>query len=184
MTAVDDETGPSGKGRATPSRREAEAARKKAMKTPLTRRERMRRERQARQQQRTAEMAALRAGDTRNLPARDRGPVRALVRDVVDRRYNVAEFLLPLLLLILVLSFIRLPWAALTVLVLWTATIMGVTIDSLVMVRGLRRQLAARFEKPQTRGAVSYGIMRSTQLRRFRLPKPTIGRGEPLDSRY
>ena len=31
-------------------------------------------------------MPALKAGDERNLPARDRGPVRRYARDVVDSR--------------------------------------------------------------------------------------------------
>src|SRR5690606_19412452 len=52
VTRVVDET-EAGKGRATPSRKEALAARKKQMKTPLTRKEQAKRERAARESMRT-----------------------------------------------------------------------------------------------------------------------------------
>ena len=46
-------------------------------------------------------MQALREGDERHLPPRDRGPVRKYVRDIVDSRRSVAEYFLPLALVIL-----------------------------------------------------------------------------------
>ena len=58
----------------TPSRKEAEAARKRAMKTPMTRKEQMKREREARAQIRERQQAALKSGDEKYLPLRDRGP--------------------------------------------------------------------------------------------------------------
>ena len=51
-------------------------------------------------------MQALRAGDERHLPARDRGPVKKYARDLVDARRSVAEFFLPLALLIFVLTIV------------------------------------------------------------------------------
>ena len=50
--------------------------------------------------------------------------------------------------------------------------------------RGLRKELKARFSADETRGATCVRVLRSTQLRRFRLPKPQIKRGEPLPDRY
>ena len=61
--------------------------------------------RERQREDRSQQMTALRAGDERNLPPRDRGPVRRYVRDVVDARRSVAEFFLPFALVILVLSF-------------------------------------------------------------------------------
>lgn len=182
--APDDRQSNNAKGRATPSRKEAEAARKKAMKTPLTRKEQMRRERDARAQLRQRQQEALRAGKGSDLPPRDRGPVRAFARDFVDRRRNVAEYLLPILLLVLVLSFINQPWAQLVVFYAWAVMLLLTILDEVVMVRGLKRGLRERFPDTPTKGAVGYAVLRSTQLRRFRLPSVSIDRGAPLRDRY
>ena len=50
---------------------------------------------------------AMASGDERYLPARDKGPVRRFARDYVDSRFRVAEFFLPLAVVILVLSMVR-----------------------------------------------------------------------------
>jgi hypothetical protein len=166
------------KGRATPSRKEAEAARKKAMKTPMTRKEQMQRERQARADLRRRQQEALRAGRGDALPPRDRGPVRAFARDYVDRRRNVAEYLLPILVVVFVLIYVPTPWAQLVSTFGWMLLIILTVIDEILLVGGLRKQLKLRFPDQSTRGAVGYAVLRSTQLRRIRLPKPAIGRGE------
>lgn len=173
------------KGRATPSRREAEQARKKQMKMPMTRKEQSKRERSARDDLRRKQQAALRTGDEKHLPARERGPVRRFLRDYVDRRWNVAEFMLPILVVILVLSYIGQPWSLYMVTFLWTFTIIGVVLDTFLLLRGIKRELAARgFDPDQTSGSRFYALLRSTQLRRFRLPKPQVKRGEKLAATY
>lgn len=174
-----------GKGRATPSRREAELARKRQMKTPMTRKEQSRRDRAAREDLRRKQQEALRSGDEKNLPARERGPVRRFLRDYVDRRWNVAEFMLPLLLVILVLSYLNTSWSLGLVTFLWTFTIVGVVLDTFVLLRGVKREMKARgFESPETNGARFYAVLRSTQLRRFRLPRAQVKRGETLPTTY
>lgn len=186
MTLDDAPHDPQGprKGRPTPSRKEAEAARKKAMKTPMTRKEQLRREREARAQLRQRQQEALRSGRGADLPPRDRGPVRAFARDFVDRRRNVSEYLLPVLVLVLLLSFVNQAWAQLVVFYVWAAVILLTIVDEVTMVRGLKRGLRERFAGESTKGAVGYAVLRSTQLRRFRLPTPTIERGAPLRERY
>jgi hypothetical protein len=181
---VVDETG-AGKGRRTPTRKEAEAARKKQMKVPMTRKEQARRERAAREELRLKQREALKTGDEKYLPLRERGPVRGLARDYVDRRWNVAEFLLFFLALILVVSFVDAgaQFSAFATLA-YTVIIFGTVIDEIILVRGLRKQLKQRFSPDETRGTVGYAILRSTQLRRFRLPKPHLKRGEPLADHY
>lgn len=171
----------SGKGRATPKRREAEAARKQRFTAPKTRREANRRLRQRRFEERTKLQEGLRTGDERYLPTRDRGPVRRFVRDFVDARFNAAEFLLPMLLGILVVSF-----AGQVVLqgYLWTVTILGTTVDTLYLWWRLKRELKRRFPDESLRGSVLYGVLRSSQLRRLRLPKPQLKRGATLPERY
>ena len=46
-------------------------------------------------------------GDDAGLPARDKGPVRRFMRDHIDARRNLAEFMLPVMLIVLALSFMR-----------------------------------------------------------------------------
>ncbi|MGA8986636.1 DUF3043 domain-containing protein [Aeromicrobium sp.] len=175
-----------GKGRATPSRKEAEAARKRQMKVPLSRKDQVKRERAAREELRLKQREALKTGDEKFLPARERGPVRKFCRDYVDRRWNVAEFLLIFLVLILLLSIVGAgaQWSAAATFVLYPVVIIGTVLDEIVLVRGLRKHLKARFDPDETNGAVAYSVLRSTQLRRFRLPKPQLKRGEPLAKHY
>lgn len=182
---VDNSNEPTGKGRATPSRKEAEAARKKQMKQPLTRKELRAKDNEARRLQRAKAQEAMKSGtDDRYLPLREKGPVRRFCRDFVDRRFNMAEFLLPILILILILTVVPVSWGPAVVAVLWTGTILATILDEILMVRRLKRELKARFEPGEIRGAVPYTVLRTTQLRRFRMPKPQIKRGEPLRDRY
>lgn len=182
---VEKSTEGTGKGRATPTRKEAEALRKKRMKTPVSRKQQVRAQRDARQRQRDKSRKAMQSGsDDANLPLRERGPVRRFCRDYVDRRFNVAEFLLPILVLILAFSFISASWAVMAVFIVWTVTIFGTIIDEFIMIRGLKKAFAARFPDETTKGAVAYSVLRTTQLRRFRLPKPQLKRGAPLKTRY
>ncbi|MFS0884804.1 DUF3043 domain-containing protein [Aeromicrobium sp. 179-A 4D2 NHS] len=174
---------PHGKGGPTRSRKEAEAARKQQMKRPLTRREQAERDRRRRSAARNKQRDALMGtGSTADLPPRDRGPSRALARDAVDRRRTVAEFMLPILVVILVMSFF--PAAASAVFSLWTVTILATVLDEIWLVVSLKRELKRRFTKAERRGAVLYAVLRSTQLRRMRLPKPAIEIGQPLRERY
>lgn len=177
------------KGRPTRSRKEAEEARKKAMKKPLTRREQVQREREARAKLRRKQQEALRSGDESGLPPRDRSPVRTFVRDVVDRRFNVAEYLLPILLVVVVVnllnaSLLQQPQVDAFILLIWLALILLTIFDELRLVRLVRREVRERFGDEHTRRITGYAILRSTQLRRFRLPKPQIARGGAYRDRY
>ena len=178
-------SGNSGKSGPTRSRKEAEAARRAEMKRPKTRREQAAQQRKLRMAQRDRQQSAMAGrGSAADLPLRDQGPVRALVRDFVDRRRTVAEFMLPLLLIILILSFFKNPTITSLVFATWMALIIAIIIDETFLVISLKRELKRRFEPGQTRGAGFYAVMRSTQVRRFRLPVPAIKVGEPLRERY
>ena len=181
----DKSSGAAGKGRATPSRKDAEATRKKQMKTAVSRKEQSKKQREQRDVARGRTREAMRSGgDDKYLPLREQGPVRRFCRDYIDHRFNLAEILLPILIVILLFSFINRPWASIAVLVLWMGTILGTIVDEIFLVRGLRKELARRFEPGDTRGALPYAVLRTTQLRRFRMPKPQVKRGEKLKERY
>ena len=177
-----------GKGRATPSRKEAEAARKKQMKTPMSRKEQAKRERALREDLRAKQRDALKSGDDRYLPKREQGPVRRFTRDYVDRRHNFAEYLLPFLVVLLLLFLIAgsVSDQANFILssVLYPFVLVGTVLDEFIMVRGLKKELKARFGPEAVKGSTMYAVLRSTQLRRFRLPKVQVARGEKLSDNY
>lgn len=153
------------------------------MKTPLTRKEQLKREREARSQIRERQQAALKSGDEKFLPLRDRGPVRRFTRDYIDRRYLVAEYLLPILVIAFIVTTLPPPWAGIGLL-LWVGTTLLTIVDEFLLVRRLKKELARRFPNESRKGITLYVLLRSTQLRRFRLPKPQIARGAPLPERY
>lgn len=177
-----------GKGRPTPSRKEAEAARKKQMKVPMSRKEQAKRDRVTREADRAKQREALKTGDERYLPMRERGPVRRFCRDYVDRRRNFAEYLLPFLVILLVLfavaGSISANASTLLTAVVYPFVLVGTVLDEVIMVRGLKRELKARFGPDEAKGQTMYAVLRSTQLRRFRLPKVQVKRGEKLSDTY
>ncbi|WP_149179404.1 DUF3043 domain-containing protein [Streptomyces sp. TRM49041] len=166
------------KGRPTPKRSEAQSQRRRAVTPALDRKEAMRRQREARRADLARQREALAGGDERFLPARDRGPVRRFVRDFVDSRFFIAEMFLPLAVVILVLSLIRAGQMQTIATLLWMGVIVLIVIDSIGLAVRLKKQLKQRFPNEPKRGAVAYALMRSLQIRRLRLPKPQVKRGE------
>ncbi|MEV0169604.1 DUF3043 domain-containing protein [Streptomyces sp. NPDC050803] len=166
------------KGRPTPKRSEAQTQRRSVANTPTSRKEAAKRQREERRQALTRQREALANGDERYLPARDKGPVRRLARDFIDSRFNVAEFFLPMAVIILVLSMVRVAQLQSIALLLWLVVIVLIVLDSIVTGVRLKKRLNERFPDESKRGAVAYALMRSLQMRRLRLPKPQVKRGE------
>ena len=166
------------KGRPTPKRSEAQTQRRSVAQTPTTRKEAAKRQRDDRRVQMEKQRQALANGDERYLPARDKGPVRKFARDFVDSRFCVAEFFLPMAVVILVLSMVRVGSLQNIALLLWLVVIVMIVVDSIGIAIRLKKQLAARFPDVPTKGAVRYALMRTLQMRRLRLPKPQVKRGE------
>jgi hypothetical protein len=166
------------KGRPTPKRNDAQGQRRRASNGPVDRKEATKRQREARRADLAKQREALASGDERYLPARDKGPVRRFVRDFVDSRFCVAEFFLPLAVVILVLSMVRIGQLQNIALLLWLGVIVMIVIDSIGLSMRLKKQLRERFPDEPKRGAVAYGLMRTLQMRRLRLPKPQVKRGE------
>ena len=187
VSRVVDET-EAGKGRATPSRKEAEAARKARLKAPVSRKDQVKRDRAAREEIRAKQREALKTGDEKYLPARERGPVRHFARDFVDRRRNVGELLIPFLAIILVLLFVfasvNPDWTVYLTNIVYPVIIVSLVADVIVMTRSLRKELKARFKPEETKGTIAYAIMRGMQLRRMRLPKPQLKHGEAMKAKY
>ena len=169
----------SGKGRPTPTRKEAEAARKQRVKPSLTRKEARKRQREAARADRDASYKAMQSGDESHFPERDRGPVRRYVRDFVDSRRLVTEFFLPVMIGILALSLLPIPALVQTITLVWLAAIALVFAELAWLGFKLKRGIRERFGDDTGKGNIFYGIVRATQLRRLRLPKPAIKAGQP-----
>jgi hypothetical protein len=169
----------SGKGRPTPTRKEAEAARKQRVKPSLTRKEARKRQREAARAERDASYKAMQTGDESAFPERDRGPVRRYVRDFVDSRRLVTEFFLPVMIGILALSLLPIPALVQTITLVWLAAIALVFAELGWLGFKLKRGIRERFGDDAGKGNIFYGIVRATQLRRLRLPKPAIKAGQP-----
>jgi hypothetical protein len=169
-----------GKGRPTPRRSEAQGRRTgPPPPPPTTRKEAYKRMRAQQAAQRGDVRRAAARGDDSYLPARDRGPVRKLVRDVVDARRNVGSFFLAIagvaLIGTIVPSLVVRNYASFLLFGFFLLLI----VDSVVLGRKIKRKVTERFPdgNHQTRGLVWYGISRATMIRRWRFPKPDVALG-------
>jgi len=172
------DTAAAGKGRATPSRKEAEAARKERAKPQLDRRAAAKATRVAAAGDRAKARAALASGDTRYLPARDKGPVRRFARDYVDSRRTLGEFMLPLVVLFLFISFIHNNTVRGYAIVAFYLFMIALLVTTTTLALRVRKIAEARFPGEETHGVGFYTAMRSMQLRRMRLPKAQVKVGD------
>lgn len=175
---------PQGKGRATPKRKEAEAARKKRLSPPKSRKEAaaMRRERmrEARVKQRQAMTGT---GEDKYLPARDQGPVKKYIRDYVDSRRTIGEFLIPVFIAVLIIGILMAnvaPESTFAASASWVIVMIAFVIDSVRISRGVNRGIRERFGPDEAKGTTFYALMRSWQMRRLRLPKPKVEHGAEI----
>jgi len=167
-----------GKGRPTPKRSEAQKRRSGPVPPPpATRKEAAQRLRASQAEQRKQVREGTAAGDDSRMLRRDAGPVRALVRDVVDRRRNVAVLLLPAALLLLIAQLVAEPAVLSIAVSLWSATLLAAFLDLMVTLVLLRRAISAAFPDEKLRGHLFYGLIRTTVFRRFRMPPPRVRPG-------
>lgn len=158
------------KGRPTPTRKEAEAARRQRVTTSLSKKE-----------ARAAASRQSRAERMKAVNAREAAPEKALMRDYIDARFNLGEFLLPSVVVILAVTLLGSYWPRVTVIATLAMYlfIFAVFVDASLMWRSFKKVLAARLPKASPKGLLMYGMTRSTQIRRFRSPAPRIKRGDP-----
>lgn len=176
-----------GKGRATPKRRDAETGRRRgpAPPPPRTQREASRLARQnkpskeERRRQSSDRRRRMDEGDDRVLLPRDRGPVRAYVRDVVDSRPHVIGLFLPLAALVVVAALVQVPMVQQYV-TLFTFLMLAVMIvEGVLLGTQVVRKARAKFPEANISplGTGWYSFSRATQPRRMRVPKPKVARG-------
>ena len=173
-----EQTSSSKKGRPTPKRKDAQAARITTSLAPATTKAEKAKEKEATRVARVASRIAYLRGDENALPARDRGPARRFVRNYVDARRSVGEFFLPVIFIVLILSIIPQPIFQLGgIFVMYTVLLVSV-VDGVLLGRKLRKEVSERFPEAPTKGLAMYGWLRSTQMRRMRAPKPQIKAGD------
>lgn len=170
----------SGKGRPTPTRKEAEEARKRRFAPARTRKEQVARQRERMRGERAKAKAAMSTGEERYLPARDQGPVKRFVRNYVDSRRTIGEFLIPLFFLIFIAVAINNAVAAAIGTYAWLTVLILMVVDSVRMVRGVKKGVRERFGEGETKGIAFYTLTRSWQMRRLRLPKPQVKPGDSI----
>ncbi len=183
----DSEVPPTGKGRPTRSRKEAEAARRQPV-VGGDRKLAKKLERERRNELYARQQEALQTGDERYLPVRDKGKVRRFVRDYVDARWSFSEFLLPMMLLFLVGSlamgfFGGDSEAASAMMVSITVMLYGFFFLSLLegvwVWQRIKRQLKLKYPNEAIpRGTWFYMYARMVMARRWRSPRPQVARGE------
>lgn len=167
-----------GKGVPTPTRKEREAARQR----PLVPNDRKEAARNARAQMNTARDRArmgMAAGEERYLTERDKGAQRRFTRDYVDARFNVGEFMIPVMFVVIILTFLpSRDIQSLGILALWAFFFIAVA-DCIFLSFRVKNMIKKKFvvSEPQ-RGTSWYASMRALQLRVMRLPKPQVKRGQ------
>ncbi|MUL45525.1 DUF3043 domain-containing protein [Mycobacterium sp. CBMA293] len=187
------------KGRPTPKRSASARKRGPVAPAPMTsaearqRRKELRNsqskeERKADRQARRADMdsrrAKMMAGDEAFLLPRDKGPVKRYVRDLVDSRRNVLGLFMPSA-LALVFFMMALPpvqtQGLLSIAMLALMIVMA--IDGVLLSRRINKRVNAKFPDNIESGwkLGFYAASRASQLRRMRVPKPQVSRGDKVD---
>ena len=154
------------------------------VRTPRTRKEQAAASRSNRYESSQKVREAMKTGDERYLPARDKGPMRRFTRDFVDSKFTLAELILPLLVVTMVLGWSgnnSLAWFANAFM---TLMLLAVVANLLWLRIGLHRQLKRRFPDDSRKGITYYAIVRAVQLRFLRMPKSQVRIGQELPENY
>lgn len=169
---------PAKKGHATPSRKEQQAARARPL-VVSDRKEATRVNKTKMAEQRERARIGMASGDERYLPPRDKGPQRRWVRDFVDARTSLGEFMIPMMGVVLLMTFVPIPQVQLySVLVIWGFLLLAL-LDVIIVGFRLKKKLEEKFGADKVQpGYRWYAAMRILQLRVLRLPKPQVKRGQ------
>jgi hypothetical protein len=165
-----------GKGRPTPKRNQK--ARGPVAPPPTNRREAAKQLREKQAESRKAIRDGSKAGDERAFLARDRGPVRSYVRDVVDSQRTIGPLLLPYMVVTIVVGFLNDPGLYAAAFLGMLALILFVAIDFVRLGRKISAGLKERFpDSGKARPHVLYGIQRTTLIRKWRTPPAKVAVG-------
>lgn len=172
---LQDETG---KGRPTPKRSEAEAARKQGLTVPKDAKAARVAARERDRAARIEARAKMMAGDPKFLPARDRGPARLEARNFIDSRRTFGEYFVPIAFMVLMLGLVKSTAVQKAVVYGWSTALVMVILDTTLVAYQLRRHMKKAFPDATERPRILwYGTLRALQMRRFRIPPALVGPG-------
>lgn len=171
------ENAATGKGRATPSRAEQEAARRRPL-VADTKEARARAKAELAERRDKARIG-MANGEEKYLPARDRGPQRKWARDYVDAGWHLSEMVMPMMILVILASLVpNMAVAYWAFIALWVFIVLAIGNMVFLSIR-LKKKAAEKFGlERREKGLGWYAAMRSLQMRFMRLPKPQVKRGE------
>jgi hypothetical protein len=122
------------------------------------------------------------AGDDRVLPVRDRGPVKAFIRDVVDSRRHLMGLFMPLAVLIFITVVV--PVAGLQNIgsLLCLCMLAAMVVEGTLLGRQINARVRTKFPNDEMKSfSVGwYAFTRATQIRKLRMPAPRVAIGEAV----
>ncbi len=163
---------PTKKDAPTPSRRDAEAARRERLNPTLSPKEAKARERDARNSLRDEQFTKAEAA-----------PGKVLVRDFVDAHRGVSQWSMPILMVTLAVSLLATslsPSASLLITVFTYSVFLLIGLDIFLMWRKYKRLHAERLPKVPLKGLLAYMLNRSINVRRLRMPAPRVKPGDKI----
>jgi hypothetical protein len=169
-----------GKGRPTPTRKEAEAAARDRARTSLDKKAAQKVLREKRTESNRKMREGMKTGDARYLPARDQGPVKLYIRNWVDSRLTFTEFIVPVMIVVIVLGWTgggnaKNPTTASSVAgYLQIATLLLIVVDVVYTRVRLTKSLKTQFPDETIPRFMFYAYSRMMAPRFMRQPKPQV----------
>jgi Protein of unknown function (DUF3043) len=138
--------------------------------------------RTVRRKERVERRGRMIAGDESALPAKDRGPVKAFVRDFVDAHRHVIGLFMPLAGLVALSLALPIPQIQHIFSLACMALIAAMVMEGVLLGRQVTKQARERFPKERISGPGLgwYAFARASQLRRLRIPKPRVLIGDTV----
>jgi hypothetical protein len=167
------------KGAPTPKRSEAQNNRRQPYQAPSDRKAAAQQSKERNRGDRLRRTQALQRGESWALPRKDQGPVRGLARDVVDARRSFGEWYM--LMVVVLLALLFLPGSSKIIAdVIVLMLLLLVVAEGWFVARKVKRLAAERFPGSSTQGVMMYTVMRGISMRRMRVPKPRVNRGDKV----
>ncbi|MFG2044384.1 DUF3043 domain-containing protein [Dactylosporangium sp. NPDC048998] len=148
------------------------------------RREAAKRLRDKQRQERIEAREGMANGDERFLLARDKGPVRKLVRDIVDSRRTIGTWFFGTTFLVMIVGFNRTlnPSIYMAANALFFVMLLATLVDGFMISRTVKKLVRQRFPDAKDRmgSLYLYAVMRSISFRFIRNPKPQVKVGQAI----
>lgn len=177
---------PGGKGRPTPRRKDQQAKNLHPV-VPKDRAAAKREARAARDAAWKRQNDAMVTGEEKYLPSREKGPVKRFIRDYVDARFCLGEYFVPLVFVLIIVSFAftrilpQYPLISLYTMLATNGYLLLAIADAVWCWWRLRRRLTEKFGQKRVadEGTIFFYVMsRCFMLRRWRRPAALVSRGQ------